>query len=214
MSDYGIFANHNRSTAVRVLRGHKWTHLIHMETSSVSVKRLPNREFDTEFKPLNYDLKKAAGFFLRRPEVQSVTPQAREHLERILRGEGSTTQLEQPDEESEMSEENGADAPIPKKAAAKKAAGKKVAVKKAAGKKVAVKKAAAPTNRGRPRDDNATYKIGDTSSVKRGFLSEYVAVATKMNSFTRDKIVAKFPDADRATRYFYYCTGHGIFAAA
>ncbi len=53
--------------------------------------------------------------------------------------------------------------------------------------------------------------------MKRGFLREYVDHAKGMKKFTRDALVAAFKgkqEDERLVRYFYYCTGKAIFAAA
>lgn len=226
MSVYGVFQDFNRHTAIRVGEGHKWTYFIPMQAGELSIQRLTNREFAHTYKQLtDYPLQRAADKFLNRGELQSVAPQAREHLERILRGEGAAQPSSSNEDEETMTQENQGAEAAPAKKAAKKAPpapAKKGAAKKEApapAKKGAAKKAAeAAPKRGRPREDNATYKIGDTSSVKRGFLADYVAAANKMGTFTRDKIVAKMTsdevDEAKALRYFYYCTGHGIFVAA
>jgi hypothetical protein len=199
-----------------------------MLAGDLSIQKMHNREFESTYTPIpNYPLKRAAEKFLFRAELQSVQPQAREHLERILRTEESKlSSIQQPmKEEDDMStqEEGASSAPAKKAAKANPAKKTPPAAKKSAkaapapAKKASKKEAEAP-KRGRPRDDDSTYKVGDTASVKRGFLADYVAAAQKMGTFTRDKIVKKMisdeVDEAKSLRYFYYCTGKGIFAQA
>lgn len=80
------------------------------------------------------------------------------------------------------------------------------------------KKAAAPVKSTaaavKPLDGN--FKIGDDSSVKRGFLREYVDHAKTLKTFTRAQLVTKFKskeDEGRLVRYFGYAVKHGIFVA-
>lgn len=62
-------------------------------------------------------------------------------------------------------------------------------------------------------DDNAKHKVGDTSSVKRGFLAEFVEKAQSMKTFTRATLEAHWggraADAKMGT-YFPYCLAKGI----
>jgi nucleoid-associated protein YgaU len=217
MSDYGIFSDHERHTAIRVQGDDKWTRFIPMHSSILEVQKMETSKFARQYKPLvGYPLKRAAAKYLHRAELQNVTSQAREHLKRILDTEEDETPcFTQPQEEEIMATKKDAAPAAAKKAAPAPVAKKATPVTPAPAKKAAKAVEAAPkaAGRGRPRDDNAVYKIGNTESVKRGFLAEFVAAGTKLGEFTRDKLVAKFEDASRATRYFYYCTGKGIFDA-
>lgn len=226
MSDYAVFQDHNRHSCIRVAEGPKWVQFIPMASHEITIDRLTPREFYASYRPLDsYPLKRAAEKFLHRGGLTNVTKQATEHLRRILDGNfvaPETSKTLDTEEEANMAtkKEGGAAAKKTPAAAKKAPKGSKPeaaaappAAKKRAGK--AAEGAAAPAKKaGRPREDNTVYSVKDESSVKRGFLREYVDAAKKLGSFTRDKLVDKFEDKDRAVRYFYYCTGKSIFAAA
>lgn len=124
----------------------------------------------------------------------------------------------------------------PAKAAPAKAAPAKAAAKpeakpavKAAPAKAAAKAAPAPAKAepkapiaaskpGRSKiDEDLKFKIGDLSSVKRGFLAEFVEKAKELKVFSRRTIEAEFGgrenDAKMGT-YFPYAVGKGIFVPA
>ena len=106
-------------------------------------------------------------------------------------------------------------APAPAKAAAKTPAKAAAAPAKAPAKQAA-KPNASPVGRTRVADD-VKHKVGDTSSVKRGFLLEFVEKAQSMKVFTREQIEAHWggraADQKMGT-YFPYCVAKGIFIAA
>jgi len=220
MSDYGVYQDFNRHSAIRVKVGDSWTYFIPMLAGELRVDRLSHHEFARQFKQLpDYPLQRAAEKFLNRT-LQTVAPRAREHLERILRGQPSSSPTTEEGELTMSDKIAGKKAAPAKKAAEKPAAPAKKGAKAAAPAaptpaKKGAKASAAPAEktRGRPRDDSSVYTVGNTESVKRGFLAEYVAAAQKLGNFTRDALVKKFEDTERALRYFYYCTGKGIFAA-
>ncbi len=113
-------------------------------------------------------------------------------------------------------------APAPAKAPAKAAApaAKKAAAAptpaKAPAKTAAAKPASSPVGRTKIGDD-VKHKVGDTSSVKRGFLAEFVEKAQSLKVFTRAQIESHWggraADAKMGT-YFPYCVAKGIFVAA
>lgn len=215
--DYAVFRDHNRHTCIRVsVDGHQ-VKFIPMEAKEVKVVRMADKHFISVYTPYTeYPVKRAAEIYLFAPSKE-VSPQAREHLERIIADpafEYDRSQFNNPPPQAARKEDDMAAA---KKTPAAKTPAEKPAKKSA---KAAAEAAEAPKKRGgRPRaDDNATYTVGDDSSVKRGFIADYVAAAKKLGNFTRDKLNAKMAggEADDAKllRYFYYCTGHGIFKQA
>lgn len=216
--EYGVYHTHNRHTCILVHTGERYTEYIPMEASAVQVLRMENREFARTYTPRpDYPVRRAAEIYLHSPG-KVVAPKAREHLQRILADPAfayDSSQFNLPPLKAQLHKEED-----PIMATKKTAPTKKTAVEAAKPtKKVAAKAApvAAEKSRGRPRDDSSTYTVADASSVKRGFIADFVAEATKLGKFTRDKLVGKFSgkeDDAKLLRYFYYCTGQGIFAVA
>ena len=66
---------------------------------------------------------------------------------------------------------------------------------------------------GRPRDPRERFYVADDSHATSGFMLEFVQTAKKMKSFTRDSLLNRFPNVERAKllRYFYQCSGWGVF---
>jgi uncharacterized membrane-anchored protein len=65
--------------------------------------------------------------------------------------------------------------------------------------------------------DDAKFTVADDSGVKRGMIREYVDQAKKFKTFTRPQMTEHFKAQwaeEICNRHFYWCTGHGIFAAA
>lgn len=216
---FAVYWDYGRHTCIRVGERNGSVLLIPMEASEVRVVRMAEREFVSTYTPVpEYPVKRAAEIYLGAPG-KTVDAQARDLLRRILadpsldydRSKFSVLPIHQPLKESTMATKKTAAAaaedskPVKKTAAATKATAQPTA--KAA-------KAEKPTKSA--KEDNATYTVADASSVKRGFIADYVAAAQKLGTFTRDKLNGKFADVEAAklVRYFYYCTGHGIFAEA
>jgi len=207
----------NRHTCIVVGEKGSYTHYIPMEATEVRVVRMSQREFSSLYTYVtDYPVKRAAEIYLGAPG-KTVSPQARDLLKRILadpaldydRSKFSSLPIHQPHKESIMA--------TAKKTAA--AAEDTKPVKKTAAATKATKAAAAePAKKTRaPKaEDNGSYTVADDSSVKRGFIADYVAAAKKLGTFTKAKLNSKFSEVDEAKlgRYFYYCTGNGIFAAA
>jgi hypothetical protein len=89
------------------------------------------------------------------------------------------------------------------------------------GVKAAAAAAEAPKKGGKPSEaDDTKYKVADDSSVKRGFIREFVDEAKKMKVFKREPLVEKFigkterQDRTWVMSYWYWCTSKGIFAPA
>lgn len=215
--EYGVYHTHNRHTCILVHTGERYTEYIPMEASAVQVLRMENKEFARTYTPRpDYPVRRAAEIYLHAPS-KVVAPKAREHLQRILADPAfvyDSSQFNLPPLKAQLHKEEDPIMATKKTAPAKKTA----AAEPVQPTKKTAKAAAAPVEktRGRPRDDSSTYTVADSSSVKRGFIADFVAEATKLGSFTRDKLVSKFKDTDEAKllRYFYYCTGKGIFAVS
>jgi hypothetical protein len=176
----------------------------------------------------DYPVKRAAQLYLHDAAKKTTSIEAREHLERIVANPAYSYDVSQfkplPKERKTMTDAitGAADdaTKAAKKAPAKKPAAKAAPAKKPAAKAIKAAKAAPAkksTKKAAAEPDTATYKIGDASSVKRGFVREFVDAAIEMKKFQRDDLVAKFKrkeEIERLMRYFYYCTGHGIFVEA
>lgn len=203
---YGVYQDENRHTCIKLKEDDKHVWFVPMAAGELAQARMTSREFAHTYKVMTeYPVRRAAEMYLGSPVPQVVAPEVREHLEHILADPAyaydSSQFKTQPRKEVTMATAKKTPAP------AKKAAAKKT-----------VAPAAKKTSKATATDDKS-YKIGDDSGVKRGFISEFVGIAREMGkTFTRDALVghkklAAVEEAKRL-RYFYYCTGHGIFAEA
>ena len=75
--------------------------------------------------------------------------------------------------------------------------------------------------RSKPAED-AKYVVGNTSTVKRGFLAAMIKFCEAKSEVDHAMLVKEFSgrqfdsrkvDADRITRYLSYCRNHGILKA-
>jgi hypothetical protein len=99
-----------------------------------------------------------------------------------------------------------------KTAAVKTAAVKTAAVKTAAVKTAAVKTAAVKT--AAVKTDPRTFKVADPSAVKRGASLEFVNVACKLKSFTKETLLkeaASVGPEEKLVRYFHYFVSKKVF---
>lgn len=220
----------NSRTCIVVDRADKVT-FISME--NLRVETLAAKAFDARFKAYpEYPVRRAAELYLGCKAYRPIQPQACEHLRRIVADKATsypTFDLLQGKPEMAKKPRNGLNTVVESataKPAAKAAKGKpapapvKTKPVAAAKGKPAAEKPVAKAEAAKPArtkvEDTAKYKIGDTSSVKRGFLQEYVEKASGLKVFTREKLEALYggrqADAKMGT-YFPYCVGKGIFSA-
>lgn len=224
----------NSRTCIVIDRADKVTFV---SLAHLRVEVLAAKAFDARYKPYpEYPVRRAAELYLGCKAYRSIQPQAREHLSRIVADKATLYPtfdlLQGKPEMAKKPARNGLNTVVESataKPAAKGAKGKPapaavkakpVAEKPAAKGKPAAEKPAAKTEAAKPArtkvEDTAKYKIGDTSSVKRGFLQEYVEKASGLKVFTREKLEALYggrqADAKMGT-YFPYCVGKGIFSA-
>lgn len=217
---YAVWRDHNRHTCIAVHLDDKFAFFIPMDPLEVSVVRKPIREFNALYTPYTeYPVKRAAEIYLNAPS-KVVAEEAREHLTRIISDpafEYDSSLFNRPPIKARKEEDTMATA---KKAAAPAKKSEKAAAAEGKPTKASAKAApakAAEKGAGRPRDDNATYTIGDDSSVKRGFIADFVGEAKKLGTFSRDKLLTKLKgkaEDEKLLRYFYYCTGKGIIVEA
>jgi hypothetical protein len=216
---------------------------LYIAASNLTLAQTLPKPFKAQWEAVkNYPVRRAAELYLRAP-IGDMSPQARGLLGAIVENPATAydkAHIIDPEtfkhhEETKMAEAAKKPAkptgkpavppkPVPGKPAAKPVPGKPAAaaaVKPAPVKPVpgkpAGKPAAVPAARGRTADDTTQYVVGDDSTIKRGVVREFVDEAVKMKKFTRSSLVAKLADTygeERMTRYFYYCTGHGVFVQA
>jgi hypothetical protein len=233
-ADYvpAVYRDANMHHCICVLLGTEIVEFIPLPLGEMecTVAHLSRPVFLSAYKKVgDYPVKRAAQLFLHDAASKTISVEAREHLERIVANpayEYDVSQFKPLPKERKltMTDEvtNAADAatkPAKKKPAVKAAPAKKPAAKAAPAKKPVAKAAPAKKSakKASAEPDTATYKIGDASSVKRGFVREFVDAAIEMKKFQRDDLVNKFKrkeEVERLMRYFYYCTGHGIFVEA
>lgn len=203
--------------------------------SSLSVTELPAAEFDKQWvhNPL-YPVKRAAERYMLSATYRTVPAKSYELLEKIAAqaAEYPKFDVNQPLGKLKMATKKTATAPakakpvskaLPKSdkpaAPAKVVAAVKAADKAATVAKVKTAKAATEVAKPAKAADTTKYKVGDVSSVKRGFLADYVEAAHSLKTFTRDALEATFnevagtPGHAKMRTYFPYCVGKGILAA-
>lgn len=209
---YRLFRDHNRHHCICVSVERKYTYYIPMEAAEVRVAQMAHDEFAHTYDPVEeYPVRRAAEIFLAAPNKE-VAPKAREHLEAILADpayvyDSSLFSVPNVIKENMMArsaakiaDEIGAKTPRNKKEALQ--AAEKIdqgnlprAVKAAKGEpaapaaKKAAKEPAAPKASGRApaADMTVKLKVGDTSSVKRGFMAEFVTRAQELEKASRGK---------------------------
>lgn len=217
--------------------------------SELDVETLSPKAFDALWavKP-EYPVKRAAERYLASVQYRTIPAKAYEHLSSIAASAADYATFEsvnvKPKGTVIMAKKapNGMDsivntaktkpraeakpvakAPAKTKPQAKAAAAPKAPAVKAPAKTKpeavkAPKAAAAPKTPKAP--DTTKYKIGDVTSVKRGFLAEFVEKAQALKQFTREAVEAACgeavgtPEHAKMRTYFPYCVGKGIFTAA
>lgn len=212
---YRLFRDHNRHHCICVAVERKYTYFIPMEAAEVRTRALAHEEFARTFEPVEeYPVRRAAEIFLAAPDKE-VAPEAREHLEAILadpayvydrslysvpnvikENQMATKKAAQVAEEIAAKPRNKKEAlqaaekhdqanlPRNVKAAPK---GEAAAPAKKAAKKDAEAPAAKTGGRAPSFDMEGRYKIGDASSVKRGFMLEFVTRAQELEKASRGK---------------------------
>lgn len=211
---YRLFRDHNRHHCICVSVERKYTYFIPMEAAEVRVAQMAHEEFAHTYEPVEeYPVRRAAEIFLAAPNKE-VAPKAREHLEAILADPAyvyDSSQFSVPNvikenmmarSAAKIADEIGAKAPRNKKEALQaaekhdkanlprntKAAPKEEPAAPAA--KKAPKAEAAPkaaSGRAPAADMTVKLKVGDTSSVKRGFMAEFVTRAAELEKASRGK---------------------------
>jgi chemotaxis protein histidine kinase CheA len=217
INGYAALINTTRHTAIKLGETNRHVLLIPFDSAGLQVIKISHDQFAAEWAEFPYPVEKAARSYLESYVAQSSTTssEARDCLERILSSESQVPS-------TSLKENTMATA---KKTAAKKttttakAAAKKPTASKAAAKKPAVTaKAATPAKAAAKKPAlSGNFKVGDDSSVKRGFLRDFVDAAKALKTFTRDQLVAKFKskeEEERLVRYFGYSVKHDIFKSA
>ena len=228
-----VYQDANNHTCICLRLGEETVDFIPLMGAECEVFHMDRSKFLSAYKKLaEYPVKRAAQLYLHDSALKTTSDEAREHLEGIVadpafnydvslfkplpKEKKLTDAVTQAADAATKKTVKAAPAkkPVAKAAPAKKPVAKAAPAKKSAEKAAPAKKSA---KKAASEPDATTYKIGDASSVKRGFIAEFVEAATEMKKFQRDEMVKKFArkvDADRALRYFYYCTAQGIFVAA
>lgn len=193
-------------TCIRVKETATKTHFVPMET--LQVEKIDSREFHNEWEPYEaYPVRRAAELYLQTP-FRQISSEARAHLEQIVVDPTTVYDLEpskpvakaaQLKKEPSMAKAKkvgeaaatpvaAKKAPAAKKVAAPaKAAAKTAAPTKAPAKQPAPAKAAAPAAGRAP--DTTKYQVIESEKPRRGETAEYVAVASKMKTFTRQALI-------------------------
>lgn len=187
-------------TCIRVKETATMTHFVPMDT--LAVEKINSREFHEEWEPYEaYPVRRAAELYLQTP-FRQISAEARAHLAQIVVDPTTVYDLEpakpvakaaQPKKEPTMAKAKkvGEAAATPvKTAAAKKApAAKKVAAKSAPAKNAAPAKKTVAANLPARAPDTTKYKVIDSEKPRRGETAEYVAVAAKLKTFTRQSLI-------------------------
>jgi hypothetical protein len=197
---YSVRRDENRHTCICVAVERKFTYFIPMEASEVKVRRMENQEFAASYEVVpEYPVRRAAEIFLRAPGKE-VSDEARGHLEAVLSDPAYAYDEAQ---FSSIPSNLNKDLDTMVKKAAQVA--EQVAAKTPRGRKVVAesevtgtipprKTAKAPaeakpktTGRAPAMDPETRIKVGDTASVKRGFMAEFVAKAQELEKASRGR---------------------------
>lgn len=188
-------------TCIRVAESDTHTSYIPMET--LQLVKVDSREFHMDWEAFDaYPVRRAAELYLATP-FREISDKARAHLERIVVDPTTVYEIEpkpavktaQPKKEPNMARAKKVSAPVtesPAKASPKatKVAGSKTDVTKTAPtKQVAAKTAPAKGNLPARAADDKTYQVIESDKPRRGETAEYVAVAQKLKTFTRQKLI-------------------------
>lgn len=203
---YTVLQDENRHTCICVEVSRKYTYFIPMEALAVRVRRLENQEFSSSFHVVpEYPVRRAAEIYLRAPGKE-VSPEAQRHLEAVLSDPAYA--YDEAAFATIPTNLNKDLSTMPRKAAQ---AAEAVAVKPARKSKVIAtsevtgtippRKAKAESvtdgdkavakaksgGRAPALDPETRLKIGDTSSVKRGFMAEFIGKAQELEKASRGK---------------------------
>ena len=207
---YTVMRDENRHTCICVAVERKYTYFIPMEADVVRVRRLENHEFTSEYEVVpEYPVRRAAEIYLRAPGKQ-VSDEARGHLAAVLSDPAyaydeaqfasiptnlnkdlstmvkkaaqvaDTVAVAKTPRKGKIVAESAVIGTVPKKGA-KLPSGASVTE----GDKAIAK--AKSGGRAPALDPETRLKVGDTSSVKRGFMADFVAKAQEMEKASRGR---------------------------
>jgi len=197
---YSVRRDENRHTCICVAVERKFTYFIPMEASEVKVRRMENQEFATAYEAVpEYPVRRAAEIYLRAPGKE-VSDEARGHLEAVLSDPAYAYDEAQfsaipsnLNKDLDTMVKKAAQVAEQVAAKATRGRGKVVAASEVTGtippRKAKAEAEAKPKTGGRApaMDPETRLKVGDTASVKRGFMAEFVAKAQEMEKASRGK---------------------------
>lgn len=206
---YTVRQDENRHTCICVEVSRKYTYFIPMEAREVRVRRMENKEFSESYGVVeDYPVRRAADIYLRAPGKE-VSPEAKRHLEAVL---GDPAYAYDEAAFAAIPSNLNKDLPtMPRKAAqaaeavatapAKKPGKSKVISSSEVTGTIPPRKNAKPAvsegdkaiakakagGRAPAMDPETRVKVGDPSSVKRGFMLEFVNKAQELEKASRGK---------------------------
>lgn len=231
-TQYAVFHDFNKHTAIRVHIGRKYTEFVPMDSAGLRLARLLHDQFQSEYKQFDYPLGSAVEKFLSAAKKFGATKGAAEHLKHLNNVVTSITQentmqnvpatagkpvSEAPALAAALAAMNAADAKM-KKADKEAAATKKTSAKKNAPKKAAAKPAkkaakAKPAKKAKTakkaataKPEWATKKKGAKAAKKNGGASTRLDPDQKFKVKDGEKakrgVLLKFVDDAKSLKTF------------